>query len=688
MSTPPSTADRNLIFGLLALQMDFVSREQLLDAMNAWMLDKQTPLGDILCRRGVLTEEERTDIDRLVDRHIKRHGDDPKASLAALRAEPGVRHDLHRLGDPDMQASIASLASSPAEHQIPTTVHDALPPTLPASLRYRRLRGHAKGGLGEVFVALDEELNREVALKEMQERFADEPESRARFLREARITAKLDHPGVAPVYGLGAYPDGRPFYAMRFLKGRTLSQAVRDYHFNREDGKATQNDLALLTQALIAVCNTVAYAHSRGVVHRDLKGSNVLLGDFGEVIVLDWGLARQVGAPREVSDAQPLMDQGEYSDLTLPGQALGTPSYMAPEQAAGRLDEIGPATDIYGLGAMLYEILTGRPPFTGSDTYEVLRKVREEEPLPPSVVSKQVPPALEAACLRALQKDPTARQASATQFSSELFDWMSRRPRGDKSLEELINNQQGERRLKVLVGALATGCRIVGQGHAQGTAYQTITADSFFVDEEGRFVTFFTHPVLAQANVVVLTPDTARRGERITPRTDVYLLGIILYKILTGTVPFAGLDGVERLRRMCEEGPLPPHEVQAEVPPALEAICLKAMATRPEDRYPSAAEFAQDLTAWLQRRAVSVWRDPWPVQLWRWFDRPLTWSGVGLRLILGVAGAVLVLTGCCGLAGASAKLLLSVWAWMVVGCSLAIVIACLFASFLGRVYRR
>jgi serine/threonine-protein kinase len=241
MSTPTPTADRNLIFGLLALQMDFVSREQLLEVMTAWMLQKHTPLGEILCRRGVLAEDERQLLDLALEKHVRRHGSDPQASLAALRVEPQLRQDLDRLEDPEVRASIASLSPCPVEAAVPATRPplvghttapppprpgwaDSLanapttPPTPPpaAGMRYHRLREHAKGGLGEVFVALDEELDREVALKEIQNRHADHPEARARFLREAEVTGKLEHPGVVPVYGMGHYPDGRPFYGMRF----------------------------------------------------------------------------------------------------------------------------------------------------------------------------------------------------------------------------------------------------------------------------------------------------------------------------------------------------------------------------------------------------------------------------------------------------------------------------------------
>jgi serine/threonine-protein kinase len=191
--SPPAPADGNLIFDLLALQMDFLSPEQLLDALPAWMLEKQTPLGDILVRRGVLDRDDRDDLARLVARHVRRHGD-PRASLAALRVGRSVRQGLESLPDPDLQRSVAALAPTPSARPGPPdgSATSAYVPDAPAGVRYRRLRPHARGGLGEVYIALDEELHREVALKEIQDGYADEPDARARFLREAEVTGQLE----------------------------------------------------------------------------------------------------------------------------------------------------------------------------------------------------------------------------------------------------------------------------------------------------------------------------------------------------------------------------------------------------------------------------------------------------------------------------------------------------------------
>ncbi len=241
-------------------------------------------------------------------------------------------------------------------------------------------------------VALDEELHREVALKEIQERYASEEQPRLRFLLEAEITGGLEHPGIVPVYGLGHHPDGRPFYAMRFVRGESLKEAVARFHGEPgrvsagSDSKtrgadATPLAFRRLLSRFLDVCNAIAYAHSRGVLHRDIKPGNILLGPYGETLVVDWGLAKVIGRDEPgTSDpsAEPTLRPPSASGTgdTLPGTALGTPAYMSPEQAEGRLDLLGPASDVYSLGATLYVVLTGRAPFDGDNAAEVLPKVQ------------------------------------------------------------------------------------------------------------------------------------------------------------------------------------------------------------------------------------------------------------------------------------------------------------------------
>jgi hypothetical protein len=345
--TPPS-ADRNLLFGILALQMDFVTRDALLAAMGAWVLAKHKPLGQILVEQGGLAPEEHALVEAVVHRHVLNHGGDPQRSLAAVSSIRSARQELEQIADPDLQASLAHVAARPPGADLSSTTDYSAGTPTSSGLRFRVLRPHARGGLGEVFVARDEELHREVALKQIQAQ-RDDPPSRARFLLEAEVTGGLEHPGVVPVYGLGTHPDGRPFYAMRLVKGDSLKDAIRAFHAADGPGRDPgQRRLALrqLLGRFVAVCNAVAYAHSRGVLHRDLKPGNVMLGPYGETLVVDWGLAKVVGRPAGgdgASEGTLRPPSAEGSAPTQVGAAVGTPPYMSPEPAAGKIEELGVA---------------------------------------------------------------------------------------------------------------------------------------------------------------------------------------------------------------------------------------------------------------------------------------------------------------------------------------------------------
>jgi Tfp pilus assembly protein PilF/tRNA A-37 threonylcarbamoyl transferase component Bud32 len=421
------SADRNLLYGILALQLDLISRDALIAAMNAWVLDKSKSLGNILQQQGALPPEDHAFMEGVVQKHLGRHGDDAQRSLAAVP----VPAELQAIADPDVQASLSS-ASAPVDTDLEPT--GPYVPRPADGARYQVLRPHAKGGLGEVFVAEDTELHRQVALKEIQKEQAHDPHSRARFLLEAEITGRLEHPGIVPVYGLGCYADGRPFYAMRFVKGDTLKEAIRRFHEADKPGR-DQGERRLAFRELLGrfvdVCQAVAYAHSRGVLHRDLKPGNVMLGKYGETLVVDWGLAKPVGRPEPLPAGEETTLRpscaGEVA-ATQAGSALGTPAYMSPEQAAGRLDLLGPASDIYGLGATLYALLTGQAPFTGSDKGEVLRQVQRGAVVPPRKVKPATPAALEAVCLKAMAVRPADRYATALDLAADLQHWLADEP--------------------------------------------------------------------------------------------------------------------------------------------------------------------------------------------------------------------------------------------------------------------
>jgi eukaryotic-like serine/threonine-protein kinase len=429
-SPPPQDTGRNLLFGLLALQNNFIDRDVLLAAFNAWLADKSRPLGDILRERGALDGARHTLLEALVGEHLRLHGDDPERSLAALDLSGSTRESLRKVGDPDLDASLAHAGSAPAHGDPPPVFAGQSTST---GGRFRVLRPHARGGLGQVYVAHDEELGRQVALKEILVDKAGNPGLRSRFVLEAEINGNLEHPGIVPVYGLGTYGDGRPFYAMRFIEGDSLKEAIANYHVDGLALDATASNLRLrqLLGRFVDVCDAIAYAHSRGILHRDLKPANIMLGPYGETLIIDWGLAKAVGKrdPNSASGETTLVPpSGDSHEPTMAGNAIGSPPYMSPEQAEGKLDQLGTATDVYGLGATLYALLTGKAPVAGATVDEVLFKVRTGSIIPPRQLKARVPRALEAVCLKALALNPSDRYPSARALADDIEHWLADEP--------------------------------------------------------------------------------------------------------------------------------------------------------------------------------------------------------------------------------------------------------------------
>ena len=298
-----TAADRHLLFGLLALQNGIIDQGRLVAAFQAWTLDKSRSLADHLQDRGDLTSDKRALLEALAAVHLEAHGGDMNRSLAAVSAARSTSESLSRMGDPDVQASLGHSGLDPTDVDADRTSFYSVGSSTSDGGRFRVLRPHARGGLGVVFVALDGELNREVALKQILDHHADDPVSRQRFLVEAEITGGLEHPGIVPVYGLGTYDGGRPYYAMRFIKGDSLKETIERFHqLPRTNADPGARSLALLKllRRFTDVCNAIEYAHSRGILHRDIKPGNVIVGKHGETLVVDWGLAKPRGEGRIV----------------------------------------------------------------------------------------------------------------------------------------------------------------------------------------------------------------------------------------------------------------------------------------------------------------------------------------------------------------------------------------------------
>jgi len=418
-----SATDLNLLFGILAVQADLITQSQFVEACAVWSAKKNRALPDILEERGWLAREDRALVDRLVGQKLKKHSGDAVASLAEV-LPPAIRATLVGFGDGEINSTLA-----PDGPQRLSTLGN---PGESSRGKYTMTRLHATGGLGRVWLAHDAGLDRDVALKELLPNRSASAEALARFLREARITGQLEHPGIVPVYELLSDPAlPSPIYTMRFIRGATLAEAFAGYHRNRLSGRVGPLELREMLGAFVSICQAVAYAHSRRVIHRDLKPANIVLGDFGEVMVLDWGIAKVLGEADPHDPAATVLTEMPIAvDIasTQAGSILGTPSYMAPEQAQGKIDAIDERTDVYGLGAILYELLTGRTPFEGASVTEILADVIGKNPSPPGSITTGVAEALGAICMKCLQKKREDRFAGPKEIAAEVQRYLADEP--------------------------------------------------------------------------------------------------------------------------------------------------------------------------------------------------------------------------------------------------------------------
>jgi serine/threonine protein kinase len=373
--------------------------------------------------------------------------------------------------DPSLAETISATRSAvtPRARQVPVApdFNEA-----PHQGVYQLVKEIARGGMGQIHLGDDPQLKRQVAVKVSTLAYAGED---PRFAKEAEVLAQLAHPNIVPIYNRGTDAQGRPFYSMKFIKGRTL-QAVLNAIREGDAAALREYPRAALLTIFRKACDALAFAHSKRILHRDLKPENIMVGEYGEVLVMDWGLAKVQGERQENSGSTRAQDTGDYG-MTLEGEVMGTPQYMSPEQANGMVADLDVRSDIYSLGGILYAILTLRPPIEGRTLNEVLAKVKSGEisamvtqrgsatPVEagsPAAMERQIPESLQAVTLKAMALERERRYGSVEAFAADIEAYQNGFATTAEGAGLWKQAKLWIRRNKVLAGAAAVLAVVVG----------------------------------------------------------------------------------------------------------------------------------------------------------------------------------------------------------------------------------
>lgn len=405
----------------LGKSIEFISKHPDRPLLTFWLKESFMPKAVIERFRDLLTAKLKNSMS-LLDVLDDWSG----VSSAIQEISQHINSHSLRASDTELTKAWSGFSDEATKSQKTTTNSDSQ-----GEGRFQIIRKHAHGGLGVVYLAKDNQLQREVAFKQIRPDQGGSQDLRNKFLFEAEVTGQLEHPTVVPVYALGTDPKGHPFYAMRFIRGQELKEVIQEFHQSvksssiRFDGP----ELRALLRRFLDVCNSIAYAHQRGVLHRDLKPGNVMLGKFGETFVVDWGLAKVISGSQG-DDEESIKKRSASLELsnTQMGQFVGTAAYAPPEQLQGNWDQLSEKSDVYSLGAILYEILTGFPPHHGFKTVSELLAKAKKDGLPRTrLINPSVPRALDAVAEKCLNYEQNDRYPSPLALKADIEAWLDDR---------------------------------------------------------------------------------------------------------------------------------------------------------------------------------------------------------------------------------------------------------------------